>query len=596
MTATTTFTITSVKDALGCTTAFNVPFTVNVGDTDPTFSIISPAATCSPNNVSFQYNQVAGTIYTWRFGDSADSVFTATTTVPNKVIKHTYVNLSPTSTLNYPVSLQTELPAPFPGCVKSTSPKTVTIYPQIIPNVLSDKTEICSGESVLFMNQSVGATSQTWSYRVQGQTAETAMGTTLNLSYVFTNTTTSNPITYEVIYRGTNGNCPTPDQILRIMVYRSATAGFNEGTVPQFINGQSNVNFTNTTAPVDGTAFTYDWDFGSDSQPQTFTGTTPPTVKYVRPGPKVVTLTVTNTQRTLCKSEFQKTIQIDVPPLVAEFVADPQESCYPSIIKITSSNITGDVVDWRVIDFNTGRIVSTSTGFQPSFPIPAAGKYLITLKTSNSMTGQVAFAKNDTVVVYGKPFASFDARPDVVYVPDTELSTFNFSTDANQWLWDFGDGATSTDEEPKHTYKIEGIYDITLYAQYDHGNNLVCADTLKHQVVAKQGGITKVPNAFTPNPAGPSGGVSGGGGAGAGGTGTFNDVFLPIVKGAEEFNLQIYDRWGNLIFESNDQNVGWDGYNQDGRILPAGVYVYKLTIRLSDGQRSTQIGDVTMIR
>ncbi|MBS1979238.1 MAG: gliding motility-associated C-terminal domain-containing protein [Bacteroidetes bacterium] len=595
MTATTTFTITSVKDALGCTTAFNVPFTVNVGDTDPTFSIISPAATCSPNNVSFQYNQVAGTIYTWRFGDSADSVFTATTTVPNKVIKHTYVNLSPTSTLNYPVSLQTELPAPFPGCVKSSSPKTVTIYPQIIPNVLSDKTEICSGESVLFMNQSVGATSQTWSYRVQGQTAETAMGTTLNLSYVFTNTTTSNPITYEVIYRGTNGNCPTPDQILPIMVYRSATAGFNEGTVPLFINGQSNVNFTNTTVPVDGTAFTYDWDFGSDSQPQTFTGTTPPTVKYVRPGPKVVTLTVTNTQRTLCKSEFQKTIQIDVPPLVAEFVASPTESCYPSTIKIVSSNITGDVVDWRVYD-NNGRVVATSTGFQPSFPIPAEGKYTITLKTSNSMTGQVAIAPNQTVTVYGKPFASFDARPDVVYVPDTELSTFNFSTDANQWLWDFGDGATSTDEEPKHTYKIEGIYDITLYAQYDHGNNLVCADTLKHQVVAKQGGITKVPNAFTPNPAGPSGGVSGGGGAGAGGTGTFNDVFLPIVKGAEEFNLQIYDRWGNLIFESNDQNVGWDGYNQDGRILPAGVYVYKLTIRLSDGQRSTQIGDVTMIR
>jgi gliding motility-associated-like protein len=83
---------------------------------------------------------------------------------------------------------------------------------------------------------------------------------------------------------------------------------------------------------------------------------------------------------------------------------------------------------------------------------------------------------------------------------------------------------------------------------------------------------------------------------GSGGTGSFNDVFLPFVRGVEEFNLQIFDRWGNLIFESNNQNIGWDGYGKDGRILPAGVYVYKLTIRLSDGQRSTQIGDVTMIR
>jgi gliding motility-associated-like protein len=74
--------------------------------------------------------------------------------------------------------------------------------------------------------------------------------------------------------------------------------------------------------------------------------------------------------------------------------------------------------------------------------------------------------------------------------------------------------------------------------------------------------------------------VSGPGG-GTGGNGTFNDVFLPIVKGAEEFNMQIFDRWGNLIFESNSSNIGWDGYDKNGRLLPAGVYVYKLTIRLS---------------
>ncbi len=64
----------------------------------------------------------------------------------------------------------------------------------------------------------------------------------------------------------------------------------------------------------------------------------------------------------------------------------------------------------------------------------------------------------------------------------------------------------------------------------------------------------------------------------------------------EEFNLQIYDRWGNLIFESNNQTVGWDGYDQNGRLMHAGVYVYKLTLRLSDQQRATQVGDVTLIR
>jgi gliding motility-associated-like protein len=584
---TTTYTIKSVTDGLGCTTPFSVPFTVNVGDTDPNFSIITAAAKCSPNRVSFQYNQVAGTRYTWRWGDSADSVYTATTTVANQVIKHTYVNLSPTSTLNYPVSMQTELEAPYPGCFKSLAPKTVTIYPTILPNVLSDKTEICSGESILFMNQSVGATSQTWSYRVQGQVPETVMGTSVNISQVFTNATSANPIIYEVIYRGTNGFCPAPDQVIPIKVYRSAVAGFNEGVVPPFISGQSIVNFTNTTVPVDGIAFTYDWTFGSDSQPLNFSGTTPGPIKYVRPGPKDVVLTVTNTQRPLCKYTFAKTININLLPLKAEFTASPDESCTPSKITVTSSVITGDEIDWRVYDQN-GRVAATSSAPQPIFNLQTEGKYTITLKTSSSLTGQVANAIPKTVSIYPKPFASFDARPDVVYVPDTEVSTFNFSTGANKYAWDFGDGGTSDLEEPTHIYKIEGIYNLKLFAQYDHGNNIVCADTLVRQITAKQGGVTKVPNAFTPNPNGPSGGVSG--------NGSFNDVFLPIVKGADEFNMQIYDRWGNLIFESNSTQIGWDGYSKEGKLMPSGVYVYKLTIRLSDGQRSTQIGDVTMIR
>ncbi len=585
-----TYTITSVTshvNGVSCTTPFNVPFVVNVGDTDPNFNIISPVATCSPNTVSFQYNQVAGTIYTWRFGDSADSVYTATTTVPNKVIKHIYSNLSPTSTLSYPVSMQTELPAPYPGCFKSIAPKTISIYPKIIANIIADKTTICSGETIRFSNQSVGATSQSWSYRVQGQTAETSLGTSLNMSNAFTNNTTSNPIVYEVIYRGTNGNCPTPDQIIPIQVYRLAAASFNEGTVPPFVNGQSIVNFTNTTSILDNSQFSYDWTFGSDSDPNSYSGLTPPAIKYVRPGPKNVTLTVINRTNPFCKIIFEKQINVNLLPLVATFKATPAESCYPAKIVVTESNITGDVIEWRVFDGN-GRTAATSSAALPTFNIPSEGKYTITLKTSSSLTGQVAVAQNQTVTVYAKPFASFDARPDVVYVPDTELTTFNFSTGANQYSWDFGDGGKSTDEEPKYIYKIEGIYDITLIAMYDHGNKIVCSDTLKHQVVAKQGGVTKVPNAFTPNPAGPSGGVAG--------SGSFNDVFLPIVKGAEEYNLQIFDRWGNIIFESNSTQIGWDGYNVDGKLLPAGVYVYKLTIRLSDGQRSTQIGDVTMIR
>jgi gliding motility-associated-like protein len=623
---TTTYTLTSVTDGLGCTTAFNVPFLVNVGDTDPNFSIITPAATCTPNVVSFQHNQVAGTIYTWRFGDSPDSVYQATTTVANKVIKHTYTNLSPSSTLNYPVTLQTELPAPFPGCFKSNPAQTVTIYPNPILNVIPNRTEICSGESVTFTNSSVGTTASTlsWSYRVQGQAAETPMGTTFNMTYAFTNTTTANPIIYEVIFRASNTQgCVVPDVIMPIQVYRYSVAGFNEGIVPDFVNGESLVNFTNTSTVLDAGAFTYDWVFGADAQPANASAIAPATVRYVSPGPKEITLTVTNTARAQCQTTFTKQINIVLPPLVAKFDVNPKESCFPSKISVDTdpsiTEITGDIIEWTVVDQNN-RVVATSSGVFPEFNIQSEGEYRVKLRTSSSQTGQTATAPDVTVIVYGKPIASFDARPDVVFVPDTEMQIFNFSDDPDevQFTWDFGDGdvltgpnpnavpppaetnastvpsgthndrTKGTYEEPIHIYKVEGIYDVTMFVSYDHGNNVVCRDTIKQQVQARQGGVTKVPNAFTPSLSGPSGGQSG--------NGTFNDVFLPIVKGADEYNLQIYDRWGNLIFESNSSQIGWDGYSVDGKLLPAGVYVYKLTVRLSDGQRSTQIGDVTMIR
>jgi gliding motility-associated-like protein len=108
-----------------------------------------------------------------------------------------------------------------------------------------------------------------------------------------------------------------------------------------------------------------------------------------------------------------------------------------------------------------------------------------------------------------------------------------------------------------------------------------------------EGGNTRVPNAFSPNPNGPSSGSSGG-------AGDFNDVFLPVIQGLSpepgSFHMLIYDRWGNLLFESWDENKGWDGYDENGKLLPLGVYVYKLDLKFIDGSSTIRIGDVTLIR
>ncbi|MFZ1807124.1 MAG: PKD-like domain-containing protein, partial [Cyclobacteriaceae bacterium] len=533
---------------------------------------------------------VAGTTFDWVVTDvfnlEAPGFFDGNGTTINQVV-------------NNPNGFQAVLiyqvtPTSPDGCVGLPRIMNVNVG-SIVASITPDQTEICSGRRIQMTNSSLGATSHRWFYRVQGTTTEIDVRTTPFVNYQLDNTTTTNPLVYEIVYQPSNGLCTVPEVVTPITVYRNVIAGFDEGIVPPIIGGTSVVNFTNTSNPNDGTQFRYEWDFGSSSfaSPATFVGATPPPVVYSQQGPYQVTVKAINiaaeTAGLQCESTFFKTIVVPVLPLIADFTLDPPAGCFPTVVNVIENLSTGDIMEWQVVDSN-GKVVAVSGLDLPEFFIATPGLFNVQLTTRDSFTDAIEFA-NANFEVYDIPIASFQARPTTVFVPDTEMTTFNFSTGADFYQWDFGDGETSEDREPKHTYKIEGVYDIVMVAGFDHGGGIVCTDTLTQQVVAKQGGQTKIPNAFTPNPGGPSGGVTGGGGGG-----TFNDVFLPIVKGVEEFNMQIFDRWGNLIFESNSSNMGWDGYDKNGNILPAGVYIYKLTLRLSDGQRTTQLGDITMIR
>lgn len=95
-----------------------------------------------------------------------------------------------------------------------------------------------------------------------------------------------------------------------------------------------------------------------------------------------------------------------------------------------------------------------------------------------------------------------------------------------------------------------------------------------------------IPNAFSPNISG-SGGTTPGSGK--------NDVFMPLMRGVTEFEMLVFNRWGVLLFETRDQNRGWDGY-YNGKLCAQDVYVYKLTASFSDGQKVTRTGDINLIR
>lgn len=629
---TTTYTVTEVRDFNGCVApVLPAPVTVPVIRINPAFAITSPAAQCSGGQFDFEFTVDPDVEYTWIWGDGQTDVISADPFATGAIqsISHTYSSFNTSGTTNFPVILTAI--NNVNGCGPKQTNQTIQIFPNILINLFPNKTEICGGDQVTFTNPTAGGSTHHWFYREQGVVEmrdERTFVAASSQTFLFNNTTLQNPIIYELVYEVSNANCAA-DTVIEITVYREVAASFNKTTpVPQFIGGIANMTFTNTSIPIDGVEFQYDWDFGTAASQPPVSGVGPFNFNYTSPGTKTVNLLATNlialANGLTCTDQYQETFNILLPPLQAGFEYTPQAVCFPANISITGNLATGDVFTWRLVD-GTGRQLLISNDTLPTFNISSPGRYTIFLTTTNTLTGQSASADNtgsgnnilagnpadasdfDTPIdIYENPFAGFEARPNVVYVPDTQLQTFNFSSSPIdpetaiaypiEYKWYFGDGtdtlSTADDPEnfePNHFYQNEGVYDIALLAINDHGNGAVCIDTATRTIQAKAAGFTRVPNAFTPSPNGPTGGAGGGGNS-------VNDVFLPVAKGIVDFQMQIYDRWGNLIFESKDKTIGWDGYDRNGNLLPAGVYVYKLVLRLSNDQRTTQIGDVTLIR
>lgn len=330
-----------------------------------------------------------------------------------------------------------------------------------------------------------------------------------------------------------------------------------------------------------GTGITYEWNFGDGS---TFSGFDPVSHEYNQFGTYEMTLSVIDD---FCIIESTQNITVLPTAPILDFEADTLEGCAPLTVQFT--NLSQFAAPGEFLwEFGDGSI---SRSDNPTHTFFAGGNFNVRLRGQNEVGTNSEIEKEDYISVYARPFADFLVSTRVVYIPDQEAVFRNLSENATTFQWDFGDGTTSTDSDPRHAYSEEGFYDITLIAMNDFG----CVDTLfrSAEVEAISGGEVNTPNAFTPSLNGPSGGTIGGGIGND--PSRINDVFLPRLEGVERFRMLIYNKWGELIFESNSQDRGWDGYYR-GKLAPSGAYVFKLELRFSDGRDIVKVGDVTLIR
>jgi len=377
--------------------------------------------------------------------------------------------------------------------------------------------------------------------------------------------------------------------------------GFDISGHGQEFTNPTNIAVENTSSPNFGDQ-AYSWNYGNGVAP-------PPegfeeffSVPYYTWGTYTMTLVITNEQ---CSDDSSQTFTIYPPVPASSAVAGYDAECAPHSHQLWANTefTTAGRTQYRWVLYKQGDPTAIAQLVEPNpiYSFTEAGVYLARL----SVTGEgsippwdYTYIRTDTILIHEIPEAQFTIGPIFIDGQDTiieviapdQIHCYNESQNAESYYWDFGDGGTSTEVNPMHAYETDGEYFVTLTVATENE----CEDTYisGYPVKVLPKCNLKFPNAFTPNLSGPTGGV-------VDDFDSFldNDVFIPVVacKEVEEFEMQIYNRWGKLIFVSTDVKIGWDGYI-DGKLAPQDVYVYKVKGRYVNGQPFKDINNVTLLR
>ena len=518
---------------------------------------------CTPFTTTLQNNSEGATAFNWIMGDG--NVRTDT----EDQFEHTFTN-STDKTVNYTIK---QIVNNEQQC-RDTTEKIVKVFPATKALFTPSITKGCTPLTVSFSNYSSNAQLSVWSF---GDGSDAVAST--NAVHEFVNDGLNDTVYTVKLLTSTDKNCR--DTITqKITVYPRPVPEFIASPVK--ILPQDTVGFINNTEGE----WSYTWDFGNPasgvdniSQEQN-----PGPHQYNVTGVYRIKLVATSNQS--CSDSSVNFIQVVAIPPEPAFVGQGT-GCGSLTIDFENNTFNGDVFTW---DFGDGQFlnIDNKNDVRHTYynTTNLVQRYAVTLLASNSADlSQSVTQHQDSVVVYPLPEISFKARPDTIFLPG-EVFFSNYTINGKNFWWDFGDGNTSAEENPRHEYQEAGDYSVTLVVESEYG----CLDTLvaPNVVIAKDGGVIIMPNAFTP--------ISGGGRGGNMDRAGLNDVFGPgYIQGVVEYKLQIYNQWGELIFQSMDMNIGWDGYYRD-EPAEEGVYVWKIQAKYADGQEKSIVGDVTLLR
>ncbi|TND07717.1 MAG: CHU large protein [Bacteroidetes bacterium] len=377
-----------------------------------------------------------------------------------------------------------------------------------------------------------------------------------------------------------NGNCPASTDNLQVII---TPAPVVLAGADQSICAGSAFQLTGFVGGGSGTGTWTSTGSGTFSPNNTaLNGVYTPGASDLSAG--VVMLILTSTNNGNCFAVSDTLVLLIVQPAVVN-AGNDQALCADDLPFTLNATITGGSGTGQWTTNGSGIFIpspaSPSAIYVPGAADIAAGSVIVFYTSTNNGPCPAA---TDLVqlIIHPVPVAAFTVNQTTVFLPNAPIVITNQSNGASAYEWDFGDGSTTSLVNPQYEYQEVGTYTITLIAT----NSFGCDDTATQEIIATSDIV--FPNAFTPNPDGPTGGAYS--------TGSLdNNIFFPYTAGVDRYHLQIFNRWGELIFESFDLMTGWDGYYR-GELCQQDTYVWKANVRFYDGRRYLKVGDVTLLR
>jgi len=443
--------------------------------------------------------------------------------------------------------------------------------PTVLANIQSDSiagprrfvVNSCGNKTITFTNQSLQRSNITdWEWRFNLKTATFVDNTNWDATVTFPDT----GVYQGVLYLNPGKPCADTANI-QVNIFPEINADFSFA-YDTCVAGP--VAFTDLSTG-DGGINRWAWNFGVPTGTSSLQN---PIFQYPIPGNHPVTLRVFDQNN--CTSVITKVISwFPVPPLI---ILQPSKyiGCIPA--EIFFNNLSTPIDETYKIVWNFGDGSTTQGIISPTHTYTEPGTYTVQVAITSPIGCFTADTFANLIRVEPSPIANF------TYFPDSLLSNFNntvtftdLSIDANRWNWQFDQYGTTTQQNPTFTFPDTGLMAVTLIVTHPQG----CKDSLTRYLDFAPEIRWFMPNAFTPNGDGQNDGFLGKG----------------YLEGVTGFNMTIWNRWGEMVFETTDPTAEWNGRKLNtGGMSPDGVYVYVVTFTGPRGQKQEFKGFATLIR